>query len=43
MQENDILHNSKIYSIINNMPQGLTKIEKAYYIYLELGKLFNEN
>ncbi len=43
MQEDDILHNSKIENIINNMPQGLSKIEKAYYIYLELGKRLNEN
>lgn len=42
-QEDDKLHNSKIENIINNIPQCLTKIEKAYYIYLELGKLANEN
>lgn len=29
MQEDDILHNSKIENIINNMPQGLSKIEKS--------------
>ena len=43
VHENDIVYNSKIDSIINNMPQGLSKIEKAYYIYLELGKILNEN
>ena len=42
-KEDDILNNSKIQNIINNMPQGLSKIEKAYYIYLELGKILNEN
>ncbi len=43
MQEEDILNDPKIENIINNMPQGLSKIEKAYYIYLELGKILNEN
>ena len=43
IKEDDILNNSKLENIINNMPQGLSKIEKAYYIYLELGKLANEN
>ena len=33
----------KIEEIINNMPQNLSKLEKAYYIYIELGKLSNEN
>lgn len=42
-KEDDILNNPKIQNIINNMPQGLSKIEKAYYIYLELGKILNEN
>lgn len=43
IEKEDILNNPEIESIINSMPQGLSKIEKAYYIYLELGKIFNEN
>ncbi len=27
-----------VESIIQNMPDGLTKLEKARYIYIELGK-----
>ena len=30
-------------TIINNMPQDLSEIEKAYYIYLELGKIVSES
>ena len=43
IKKEDILNNTKIEHIINNMPQGLSEIEKAYYIYLELGKILNEN
>ena len=33
----------EIKNIINSMPQNLSEIEKAYYIYIELGKLVNED
>ena len=33
-----LINSSKIDTIINNIPQNLSEIEKAYYIYLELGK-----
>ena len=42
-KEDNILNNPEIENIINNMPKGLSKIEKAYYIYLKLGKILNEN
>ena len=29
--------------IINSIPENLEEIEKAYYIYIELGKVLNEN
>ena len=38
-----LINSSQIDSIINNMPQNLSEIEKAYYIYLELGKIVSEN
>ena len=40
---NDLIKNEKIDNIINNMPQDLSELEKAYYIYLELGKIINES
>ena len=40
---NDLIKEPEIDSIINNMPSNLTQIEKAYYIYLELGKLITED
>ena len=33
----------EIDNMINNMPTKLTQLEKAYYIYLELGKLIIED
>ena len=39
----NLISNSEIDNIINNMPQNLSQIEKAYYIYLELGKIVSEN
>ena len=39
----NLISNSQINSIINNMPSNLSEIEKAYYIYLELGKIISEN
>lgn len=39
----NLINSSKIDNIINNMPQNLSQIEKAYYIYLELGKIVSEN
>ena len=39
----NLINTSKIDNIINNMPQNLSQIEKAYYIYLELGKIISES
>lgn len=39
----DLIKSPKIDNMINNMPKNLSQIEKAYYIYLELGKNLNEN
>ncbi len=39
----NLINSSKITNIINNMPQNLSQIEKAYYIYLELGKIVSES
>lgn len=39
----NLISNSQINSVINNMPSNLSEIEKAYYIYLELGKIISEN
>lgn len=41
--EDDILNNPKVKEIVTKMPSNLSQIEQAYYIYLNLGKLFNEN
>lgn len=37
----DLISSPKINDIINNMPQSLSEIEKAYYIYIELGKIIS--
>lgn len=39
----NLINSSEIDTIINNMPQNISQIEKAYYIYLELGKIVSEN
>ncbi len=39
----DIIRTEEIETIISNMPQNLSQIEKAYYIYIELGKIVKEN
>ena len=39
----NLIKSEKIDNIINNMPQDLSQIEKAYYIYLELGKIITES
>lgn len=39
----DLIKEPEIDRIINNMPSNLSQIEKAYYIYLELGKLIIED
>lgn len=39
----DLISNDKIENIISNMPNELSEIEKAYYIYIELAKLLNED
>ena len=40
---NDLIKNEKIQNIINNIPEGLSKLEVAYYVYIELGKFLKEN
>lgn len=39
----NFINSPEIDNIINNMPQNLSQIEKAYYIYLELGKIVSES
>lgn len=39
----DLIKSPKIENMINSMPKGLSKIEQAYYIYLELGKIVSES
>lgn len=39
----DLVASDKIESIISNMPSGLSNLEKAYYVYTELGKVVSEN
>lgn len=39
----DLIKEPEIDRLISNMPSNLTQIEKAYYIYLELGKLITED
>lgn len=39
----NLINSSEIDTIINNMPQNISQIEKAYYIYLELGKIVSES
>lgn len=39
----DLINRTEIKNIINNMPSNLSEIEKAYYIYIELGKIVNED
>lgn len=39
----NLISSTQIDNIINNIPQNLSQIEKAYYIYLELGKIISES
>lgn len=39
----DIINSPKIANILNTIPPDLTDMEKAYYIYLELGKILSES
>lgn len=39
----DLVASDKIESIITNMPSDLSDLEKAYYVYIELGKVVSEN
>lgn len=39
----DLVSSDKIESIITNMPSNLSDLEKAYYVYIELGKVVSEN
>lgn len=34
-----LIKTDKIQAILKNMPSGLSKLEKAYYAYIELGKI----
>ena len=38
-----LVASDKIESIISNMPSDLSNLEKAYYVYIELGKVVSEN
>lgn len=38
-----LIDEKKISSILENIPEHFTDLEKAYYIYIELGKILNEN
>lgn len=39
----DFITKPEITSIIDNMPTNLSQMEKAYYIYLKLGKFLSES
>lgn len=39
----DLIKSPKIGNIIKNIPKNLSETEKAYYIYLELGKILSED
>lgn len=39
----DLISDYQINSIIENMPKNLSEMEKAYYIYLELGKIVSDS
>lgn len=39
----DAINNPPISTIREHMPKDLSKLERAYYIYIELGKIINEN
>ena len=39
----NLINSTEIDTIINNIPQNISQIEKAYYIYLELGKIVSES
>ena len=34
---------SELQGILENIPEGLSKMEKAYYVYIELGKIMKED
>lgn len=39
----NLIKSPKIDNIIKNIPENLSETEKAYYIYLELGKILSED
>ncbi len=39
----DLIKTEKIENILKNIPDGLTKLEQAYYVYIELGKIVKED
>ena len=38
----DLINDEQISNILDNIPKNLSKIEKAYYIYIELGRILKE-
>lgn len=42
-QYTDIIKRPQIATIIDNMPKNLSNMEKAYYVYIELGKIVSES
>lgn len=38
-----LIEDEKIESIINSVPNDFNKLEKAYYVYIELGKILKED
>ena len=38
-----LVSSDKIESIISNMPSDLSNLEKAYYVYIELGKIVSQS
>lgn len=39
----NLVSTKQIQNILNNIPEDLTQMEKAYYTYLELGKILKED
>lgn len=39
----NLMKSKKIQAIFHNMPKNLNQLEKAYFVYLELGKILSEN
>lgn len=39
----ELIADEKIENIIDNIPENLSQLEKAYYVYIELGKILKED